>query len=1493
MNNRFYPDWQTFAYKYQGQENERFEDLARILLCKELGIEQGLFQRVNHKGNESSVIEIDGKVIGFQAKYFKNGINAKNIINSMRKAKEDNPNQTHYYIYCNQAFGNPRRRKGFKKTDPIPDRTIDEEKIISIANELSLVIVWKLDKVILDEVATEKWICDVFFNVNGKLENLVKEEKRHAETAFNSINYSCLFNNKEIHIQRDEVISDIRNMEVSTICVIHGDGGCGKTAVLHEFFDHFGNSIPICYRKATTLNVKKLKEVFHQGDDYSFADFKEAFSDCKKKYFIIDSAEHLDEMEDGTIVPLLLKGLLEDHWNVIFTVRNVYVSDLLNLLSCELGKVNIIKKEIGLLTEIELNDITIQYGIRLPNDRSLVDRIRNLFYLNLYLNYYNEIDGYASDSLFLKLVWDKKIKGKDGRIGYIRENEFEAFIKDRMKSGSFFLSPENYTSEEFYSLVDDEIVAIDPINGLFITHDIFEEWGMYRIVEKQWQAAENVSSFLTNLGDTRAIRRTFRLWLKDRASENPDTIKTITKAAFSGEMVGLWKDEVVCALLLTDKSAHFFAQYEDRILDDQDEFANRIIWALRVGCLYVKSVFEYKDYYIPQYAPVGSGWGYIIDLLYRHQDKIKLSKWLPVLCDWSKGNCRGETTRKVGLITIAYYQSRAFAREQFNTGIRNLVHEILNNTVFEVKTELASLLHKCITDDELSNYLPEFVLGENAGAWCIHMTIPQQVIELCLYYWREHEEEGDERAPYYSRPYKNGFGIDEYGVAFKYFPPGADQTPTSDLLLANETLALDFIIRLMNESVDIYARSKNKNTLVKVDITDGDGNNNWQWHSETLWGMYREIGSPVAPYCLMSVHMALERYLLNLSKEGNFAKCKAIMHRLLFECHSSSVSAVVGSLVLAYPNEYWQEALILFKVLGFIQTDGQRAMMEEQTGSLYGLSSGLNSKVDNERMETTKQEFRQKNLEGICLSYQCFGSNVLTKNESEAFIQQIYKILDEHRKLLDEVKGDEGRLLEIQLSRMDRRRLKISGQKKTDKGVVILFDTELNEETRKISETAIVEHQEMIKYLGLFNWAYAKMRGETSPNPVYEKNVDIVFDAARLLEAKLNEGGVAFLMDANTLPWVSACLLKFHKNELSVKQLEWCRGIIERNVTNFKNEYGVMDGAYACIQVIPVLIELFPKEKNKYAKWLFQSLLIPDHGNVSASTSAIDAVKIFALWDKESHLMKNILNKYDQYVKKETLQPHHLKIVLGLIPDKPDQETTVLAVHYLKQIPQLLAKNEGTVSGMFDVLDVLARLFIKTNAKDIINCLSYTQAIVKERYLGSSFLAQLIVLADRYKNPDRFWEIWNAYRSVVHDLVNQYDSGQLKTYTLNIPWNDGVKEWHSLRKQDIGFFEYLAENCEGNAIVFEGIVKLMTTVGYNYRNEGIGWLAIIIKHHPDIDVTDTVSMRYLELVMLQYIYANKMQIRKRPNLLADVRAILNFMVSRSSVTGYMLRDMIN
>ncbi len=50
-------------------------------------------------------------------------------------------------------------------------------------------------------------------------------------------------------------------------------------------------------------------------------DFRAAYKDSPRKYFVIDSAEHLEGVMDETIVPSLIRVLVKEGWCVVFTVR--------------------------------------------------------------------------------------------------------------------------------------------------------------------------------------------------------------------------------------------------------------------------------------------------------------------------------------------------------------------------------------------------------------------------------------------------------------------------------------------------------------------------------------------------------------------------------------------------------------------------------------------------------------------------------------------------------------------------------------------------------------------------------------------------------------------------------------------------------------------------------------------------------------------------------------------------------------------------------------------------------------------------------------------------------------------------------------------------------------------------------------------------------------------------------------------------------------------
>ena len=97
-----YPSWDSFVGKNSDDTRHSFEALARFLFREKYHLGDSLPYYKNHPGNETDTVEIDGEVVGFQAKYFEGEIDAKQIKMSVEKAIQYNPKQTKIIIYTDR-----------------------------------------------------------------------------------------------------------------------------------------------------------------------------------------------------------------------------------------------------------------------------------------------------------------------------------------------------------------------------------------------------------------------------------------------------------------------------------------------------------------------------------------------------------------------------------------------------------------------------------------------------------------------------------------------------------------------------------------------------------------------------------------------------------------------------------------------------------------------------------------------------------------------------------------------------------------------------------------------------------------------------------------------------------------------------------------------------------------------------------------------------------------------------------------------------------------------------------------------------------------------------------------------------------------------------------------------------------------------------------------------------------------------------------------------
>jgi hypothetical protein len=186
---------------------------------------------------------------------------------------------------------------------------------------------------------------------------------------------------------------------------------------------------------------------------------------------------------------------------------------------------------------------------------------------------------------------------------------------------------------------------------------------------------------------------------------------------------------------------------------------------------------------------------------------------------------------------------------------------------------------------------------------------PKHILKICDLFWtytkKVYSDKEIAASPFLALNHRSELDIDQYFnlkeyLHDTYYPPSAFHTPLYWLLKINYLSTIEFILWFLNNSIEFYAKSEFdssvKKAIIKIDDIKID-----QWTSHCLWCMYRGTSSPVAPYLLQSIHMALEKYLLEIAKNKNSKQLEDKLIYLIKNSKSASISSVVTSIVLAYP----------------------------------------------------------------------------------------------------------------------------------------------------------------------------------------------------------------------------------------------------------------------------------------------------------------------------------------------------------------------------------------------------------------------------------------------------------------------------------------------------------------------------------------------------------------------------------------------------------------
>lgn len=127
-----------------------------------------------------------------------------------------------------------------------------------------------------------------------------------------------------------------------------------------------------------------------------------------------------------------------------------------------------------------------------------------------------------------------------------------------------------------------------------------------------------------------------------------------------------------------------------------------------------------------------------------------------------------------------------------------------------------------------------------------------------------------------------------------------------------------------------------------------------------------------------------------------------------------------------------------------------------------------------------------------------------------------------------------------------------------------------------------------------------------------------------------------------------------------------------------------------------------------------------------------------------------------------------------------------------------------------------------------------------------------------------------------------------------ISWKKEAREWRTFKESDKRFFNKITENIGHCPSVLFSISKLLNGIGSIYLNDGIFWISKMLKVNENLwsDNLDGNTVYYLENLAKKYAYTNRERIKKTNQLKQEFLVILNFLIEKESVVGYLLRENI-
>lgn len=260
-------------------------------------------------------------------------------------------------------------------------------------------------------------------------------------------------------------------------------------------------------------------------------------------------------------------------------------------------------------------------------------------------------------------------------------------------------------------------------------------------------------------------------------------------------------------------------------------------------------------------------------------------------------------------------------------------------------------------------------------------------------------------------------------------------------------------------------------------------------------------------------------------------------------------------------------------------------------------------------------------------------------------------------------------------------------------------------------------------------------------------------------------------------------------------------------------------------------------------------------------------------------------------------------VALFLIPNNANELCQKIFLKLVESSASYLLSKERDGSGNFhskrEFLKKYA-YYVLQSPKNIISELLQPFLDIFNPSEGTSDLLEEFVYAqDNLSTYENFWSVWEFFKPKVvklsqADYLSYRHNKVIRTYLFALHWKADADNWHTFKDKNARFFYEMADKLSRSPSTLFAISKLLNDIGGCYLSEGVYWIAKILRSNIRLTERDmdTNTVYYLNSFIRKYLYRKRADIRKSPELMAEVLVILDFLTEQGEVTGYLLRESV-